>query len=136
MHAKKTTLATALVTAAGLLLTSPATAAEERGSWNYQGKDVFTKESRVFPSGGGDFKICLSSGSKYGSYRLMEYDPVGPDDIVSADGTGIDPYFPNDFDVNTNCLVYHDIGDEVDGAQAEFYLTKWSGGNSTVYAYD
>lgn len=66
----------------------------------------------------------------------MEYDPIGPDDLVSADGIGLDPYNPYDFTGPDNCVVYRNIGDHVDGAQAEFYLIKWSGGNSTVYAYD
>jgi hypothetical protein len=108
------------------------------GGWDYQGSDEFTKQSAIFKSGGGDFKICLSDDSKEGRYRLMEEDPFNPDDWVYAD-TNIeyigDPSFPEDFDEN-GCFVYKDIDEEVDGDQAEFYLIKWSGGNSTVTAWD
>lgn len=109
------------------------------GDWDYQGKDVFTKQSANFKSGGGDFKICLSENSKEGAYRLMEEDSFNPDDWVPADlyGGYSEPFFPENFD-SSGCLVYKDIGEYVDGNdnQAEFYLIKWTGGNSTVYTYD
>ncbi|RAS86424.1 hypothetical protein [Priestia endophytica] len=103
------------------------------GDWDYQGKDVFTKQSAIFKSGGGDFKICLSKNSKHGSYRLMEEDPYNPDDLVDLS----DPDFPYDFDAD-GCYVYEGVDRAIDGNdnQAEFYVIKWTGGNSTVYAYD
>ncbi|MFC7395401.1 hypothetical protein [Scopulibacillus cellulosilyticus] len=111
------------------------------GDWDYQGSDVFTHQSRNFKSGGGDFKVCLNKSSKEGNYRLMEEDPFNPDDWVVYDDnpynyTG-DVSFPEDFDSH-GCVIYRNIGKYVDGSdhQAEFYLKKWSGGNSTVRAYD
>jgi hypothetical protein len=109
------------------------------GSWDYLGNDVFTTQSKNFSSGGGSFKVCLSKNSKEGGYRLMEEDPANPDDWVPfEDGTGYEPNYPGiGFDLN-GCLTYHNINEYVDGTngQAELYLKKWSGGNSTVYAYD
>jgi hypothetical protein len=102
------------------------------GVWDYQGSDEFTNQSAIFKSGGGDFKICLNDDNTEGPYRLMEEDPFNPDDWVPAE-----VHFPQDFD-SWNCFDYKDIGEYVDGSdnQAEFYLEKYSGGNSTVHAYD
>ncbi|WP_079529532.1 hypothetical protein [Halobacillus hunanensis] len=111
--------------------------------WDYQGRDVFTEESKIFKSGGGSFKFCLSSNSKDGTYRLYEEDPYSTDDWVpnSALDSGYDPTFKDGtFGSGNNCIVYrtYDIDEEVDGAndQAEFYIKKWTGGNSTVTVYD
>jgi hypothetical protein len=41
----------------------------------------------------------------------------------------------NDFDSN-GCHVFKNISHYVDGDQAEFYLAKYSGGNSIVTAWD
>ncbi|MCQ6265134.1 hypothetical protein M1K46_05580 [Fictibacillus sp. WQ 8-8] len=109
--------------------------------WDYQGSDVFTKQSKNFKSGGGSFKFCLSKNSKEGNYRMMEEDPFNPDDWVSyeeKDPTGYEPSFPNIGFDSKGCVVYHNISKYVDGTdgQAELYIQKWSGGNSKVYAYD
>lgn len=125
------------VAAMTMLFAAPASAGA--GDWDYQGSDVFTTQSKNFSSGGGSFKVCLTPGSKYGSYRLMEEDPFGPDDIVTThDGIyGTDFGHPDDTDRN-RCFVYRDLNSYRDGSngQAEFYLKKWSGGNSKVHAYD
>ncbi|MFT9850089.1 hypothetical protein [Aneurinibacillus sp. REN35] len=107
------------------------------GSWDYVGSDVFTKESRVFKSGGGDFKICISKDSRPGTYWLNEDDPI-EDDWVLPPLQYYGGGFPNgDFD-SKGCYVYRDIGGFVDGRdnQAEFKLTKDTRGNSTVRAWD
>jgi hypothetical protein len=109
------------------------------GDWDNQGSDEFTNSSEIFLSSGGDFKICLSSDSQSGYYQLFEEDPYNPDDkVLSNDGT-IGLYFKtagsNDFDSN-GCHVFKNISGYVDGDQAEFYLEKYSGGNSFVTAWD
>ncbi|MDN4075516.1 hypothetical protein [Fictibacillus terranigra] len=108
------------------------------GGWDYQGSDVFTHQSKIFLSGGGDFKICLSSNSKSGYYELYDEDPFDRDDVVYSNGIrGL--YYKtagsHDFDSH-GCHVFRNIGKYVDGDQAEFYLAKYSGGNSKVYAWD
>ncbi|MBO0879252.1 MAG: hypothetical protein J2P17_02490 [Mycobacterium sp.] len=60
-------------------------------------------------------------------------------DIVPSNSY-VDPLdfrYPYDTDSH-GCYVYRGIGSFVDGSnhQAEFYLIKWTGGNSTVKAYD
>ncbi|MGG3574082.1 hypothetical protein ABES80_16625 [Bacillus gobiensis] len=106
------------------------------GEWDYLGSDVFTNQSKNFKSGGGDFAICLSADSKSSYYQLFEEDPFNPDDKV---GSGL--YFKtagsNDFDAE-GCHIFRDIGGFVDGTddQAEFYLAKYSSGNSSVRAWD
>lgn len=118
---------------------TPATSyASGTGDWDPQGSDEFTNQSEIFLSGGGDFKICLSSDSQPGFYQLYEEDPYNRDDAVYSNGTrGL--YYKtagsNDFDEN-GCHVFRNISGYVDGDQAEFYLKKYSGGNSIVYAYD
>ncbi|MGG3621963.1 hypothetical protein ABES25_00040 [Bacillus gobiensis] len=111
----------------------------DTGEWDYQGKDVFTDQSKNFKSGGGAFKICLSSDSKPGYYQLYEEDPYNPDDEVKNNDGTVGLYFKTagskDFD-SKNCHVWKDVNGYVDGDQAEFYLAKYSGGNSTVYAWD
>ncbi|NDU75810.1 hypothetical protein GWI34_24750 [Actinomadura sp. DSM 109109] len=109
------------------------------GEWDYQGVDVFTTQSKNFPSGGGNFKVCLSRDSKHGYYRMMEEDPWDEDEYVPSN-TGYDDlgfYYPGDTD-SQNCFVYRNLNRFRDGDnnQAEFYLRKWTGGNSTVKAYD
>ncbi|MBP1081874.1 MULTISPECIES: hypothetical protein [Bacillus] len=112
------------------------TATAAAGEWDLLGGDRFSDESDIWPSGGGDYKICLSSESKPGYYQLFEEDPYNPDDQVK---TGV--YFKtagsNDFDSN-GCHVYKDIGGFVDGTddQAEFYLKKYSSGESFAWFYD
>jgi len=110
------------------------------GDWDSLGSDEFTNQSKIFLSGGSDFKMCLSSDSQPGYYQLYEEDPYNPDDKVVSNGiTGT--YFKtagtdsNDFNSN-GCHVFENIGDYVDGDQAEFYLAKYSSGNSTVTAWD
>ncbi|WNB91163.1 hypothetical protein [Bacillus sp. NEB1478] len=111
-------------------LTTPAKAA----GWDFLGGDRFSDETDIWPSGGGDYKICLSSESQPGYYQLFEEDPYNPDDQVR---TGL--YFKtagsNDFD-SKGCHVYKNIGGFVDGDQAEFYLKKYSSGESFVWFYD
>jgi hypothetical protein len=111
------------------------------GSWDYVGYDVFTTQSDPpFKSGGGDFKVCLKNDSKVGTYTLWEEDDFDIDQKVSVKYT--DPYFPYDFIASGpsgyKCYIYRSIGEWVDGSnnQAEFYLKKSTGGNSTVRAYD
>jgi hypothetical protein len=110
------------------------------GDWDSLGSDEFTNQSKIFLSGGGDFKMCLSSNSQPGYYQLFEEDPYNPDDEVISNGVK-GTYFKtagtdsNDFDSN-GCHVFKNIGDYVDGDQAEFYLAKYSSGNSTVTAWD
>ncbi|RAS87133.1 hypothetical protein [Priestia endophytica] len=108
------------------------------GDWDSLGSDEFTNQSKIFLSGGGDFKICLSSNSQSGFYQLYEEDPYNRDDAVYSNGIrGL--YYKtagsNDFDSN-GCHVFKNISHYVDGDQAEFYLAKYSGGNSTVTAWD
>jgi hypothetical protein len=139
-------LGTVLLGAAFILsfpYSSLAAAEYGSGTWDYMGSDVFTSQSKNFPSGGGDFKICLSNDSKEGYYKLWEEDPYAVDKQVPDDYVdGYDPYFPYDFNDSGpsgyKCLIYHSIGGWVDGDnnQAEFYVTKSTGGNSTVRAYD
>jgi hypothetical protein len=52
------------------------------GDWDSLGSDEFTNQSKIFLSGGGDFKICLSSNSQSGFYQLYEEDPYNRDDAV------------------------------------------------------
>jgi hypothetical protein len=109
------------------------------GDWDDLGEDEFTDQSKNFLSGGGAFKICLSSDSQSGYYQLYEEDPFNPDDEVKNNDGTIGLYFKtagsNDFDEN-GCHIFNDVNGYVDGDQAEFYLAKYSGGNSTVHAYD
>ncbi|SDJ14751.1 hypothetical protein SAMN05216352_12624 [Alteribacillus bidgolensis] len=114
------------------------TASAGAGEWDLLGGDRFSDESDIWLSGGGAFKICLSSDSQPGYYRLYEEDPFNRDDVVYSNGVkGL--YFKtagsNDFDSN-GCHVFKDIGKYVDGDQAEFYLKKYSGGESFVWFYD
>ncbi|MDQ0862401.1 hypothetical protein [Bacillus sp. V2I10] len=111
------------------------------GGWDHQGSDEFTNSSEIFLSGGGDFKICLSSDSQSGHYQLFEEDPYNPDDeVYSNDGTlglTFNYTIPGDHDFDKNgCYVFKNISGYVDGDQAEFYLEKYSGGNSFVTAWD
>lgn len=110
------------------------------GEWDIIGSDEFTNQSEIFESGGGAFKICLSKKSKSGYYELYEEDPYNRDDVVYDNGVkGL--YYKTaqskDFD-SKGCHVFKNINKYVDGTnnQAEFYLRKYSGGNSTVIAYD
>ena len=116
------------------MLAGPANAVTPYGAgeWDWVGSDVFTTQSANFYSGGGDFMLCLSSDSKQGQYRLMEEDDFDHDEIVEMYF-----YFDTDFD-SAGCKVFHGINSFVDGdnGKAELYLVKWSGGNSTAYAYD
>jgi hypothetical protein len=124
-----------------LLVPSSTFASSGPGGWDYQGSDVFTDQSKNFKSGGGAFKICLSSNSKPGYYQLYEEDPFNPDDEVKNNDGTVGLYFKTaqskDFD-SKNCHVWKNVNGYVDGTngQAEFYLAKYSGGNSTVYAWD
>jgi hypothetical protein len=106
------------------------------GDWDYQGSDEFTDESEIFLSGGGDFKVCLSSDSQPGDYQLYEEDPYNPDDIVYTNDGTKSISIPSGNDFQFGCYVYKNISGYVDGDQAEFYLKKFSDGNSTVHAYD
>lgn len=108
------------------------------GGWDNQGSDEFTNQSEIFLSGGGDFKICLSSDSQPGDYQLFEEDPYNPDDeVYSNDGTlYLNFKTPGGNDFPNGCHVFKNISEYVDGDQAEFYLAKYSGGNSTVTAWD
>ena len=141
MNLPNIALGGALAAAIATLASGPASAAVDSDAtvtsgWDYQGSDVFTKQSKNFSSGGGNFRICLTSGSKTGFYRVMEEDPFDPDDYVSDDGK-LEVHFPGDF-TNGGCFTYHHLDRFRDGAnnQAEFYVVKWTGGNSTVKAYD
>lgn len=116
----------------------PVVSPDGAGTWDYLGSDQFTTQSRNFESGGGDFKICLSSNSPHGMYIMWEEDPLNPDDQVRTnDGllNGLD--FPRDFN-SSGCYAFRGISDYVDGAngKAEFYLAGYNGGVATVYAYD
>ncbi|MFC7395506.1 hypothetical protein [Scopulibacillus cellulosilyticus] len=106
------------------------------GKWDYKGKDVFTHQSKIFKSDGGTFKICLSKNSAQGEYRLYEKDPLYPD-LVPSGISGVGPYFPKEFDLN-GCYRFYGINNFIDGPnnQAELYIKKFTGGNSTVYAWD
>ncbi|GAA5000238.1 hypothetical protein GCM10023317_32030 [Actinopolymorpha pittospori] len=108
------------------------------GEWDYLGPDDFTKQSRTFQSGGGDFMICLDAHSQHGSYILWEEDPFNPDDQVRLnDGLLNLLDFPRDFD-SSGCYAFRGISNYVDGAndQAEFYVQNLGWGAATVYAYD
>jgi hypothetical protein len=111
---------------------------QDGGEWEYRGSDVFTEKSKIFHSGGGDLKVCLSEGSKHGRYQLKEQDTWGIDEIVfTRDGGDSYFWFPIT-GTRPECTVYTDLNkyrDEEDG-QAEFYMLKWTGGNSIVEVYD
>jgi len=136
---KKVTVLAGAVAAGMVTLLAAGPASAGSGEWDFVGVDEFTSQSADFSSGGGDFKVCLQPGSKEGDYRLMEDDPFNPDDLVPAPGTvaGLEFDYPYETD-SFGCFVYRDIGSYVDGTngKAEFYLIKWSGGNSTVEAWD
>lgn len=108
------------------------------GSWDYKGSDVFTKESRIFKSGGGSFKICISKNSPAGTYWLVEEDSFNPDDWVLPPLTYYGGGFPSGDFNKYGCYVYKNIGGFVDGRdnQAEFKVTKKTRGNATVRAWD
>jgi hypothetical protein len=89
-----------------------------RGTSN--GTDIYGTDS--VNSGGGDFKVCISSGSPSNYYTLVEYDPSNADDIVSAKWIS-----------SGGCAVWSSIGGYVDGDnnKAEFYVTA----SKAAYAY-
>jgi hypothetical protein len=118
------------------LLVPSFTFASGTGDWDDLGEHTFTDESKIFLSGGGDFKICLSSDSQLGDYQLYEEDPYNPDDIVYTNDGTKSISIPSGNDFQFGCYVYKNISGYVDGDQAEFYLKKFSDGNSTVHAYD
>jgi hypothetical protein len=111
---------------------------QEGGRWEYKGSDVFTEQSKVFYSGGGEFKVCLAEGSKHGQYRLKEQDDWDVDDNVRTYDHGDTVfYFPTTAE-RPECFTYRDLDGYRDGDDglAEFYLIKWTGGNSIVETYD
>ncbi|MFB5660952.1 hypothetical protein [Alteribacillus sp. HJP-4] len=107
----------------------------DAGEWDSLGGDRFSDETAIWPSGGGAFKICLSSDSQPGFYQLFEEDPYSFDDKVKYGGVYFKTAGSNDFDSN-GCHVFSDINDYVDDGQAEFYLKKYSSGESFVWFYD
>ncbi|MCM3347207.1 hypothetical protein [Cytobacillus kochii] len=90
------------------------------GEWDYLGSSTFKSKSAVFYSGGGNFRVWISQphagpGFKW-SYRLMEDDPVGDDQI-------------DRFDVPNSAGTYQyewNVRSFVDGdnKKAEIYLHK------------
>ncbi|RAS86423.1 hypothetical protein [Priestia endophytica] len=85
------------------------------GEWDYIDSDIFSHESKIFPSGGGDIKICLSSSPSEGYYYLYEEDSFASDDYIGK------VYLKDMFD----CKVFNVHG-YVDGNnnQAEIYVSK------------
>lgn len=109
------------------LMAMPLTAsAEEAGTWDYVGHSVFKSQSVVVYSNGGDFRACLAAGYNWSGYlTLWEYDAENADEKVS-----------NQYITPSSCAVWRGIGGFVDGAQAEFYVTKSDGATIDVKFYD
>lgn len=116
------------------LLVPSSTIAYGTGDWDDLGEHTFTDESKIFYSGGGDLKVCLSEDSQHGLYDLYEEDPFNPDDLVEKN-VGYYGLPSNGWDSN-GCHIFRDIGGFVDDGQAEFYLKIYDGGKATVHAWD
>ncbi|SDY05236.1 hypothetical protein [Thermoactinomyces sp. DSM 45892] len=107
-----------------VILTTPFTVLAGSGEWDYVGGDAFSYSSRVFYSGGGDFKFCLRTGSPTGRYVLFEDDAGGADDYVGEKTLKAG-----------ECAVFRNLNRFKDGDnhKAEFKViknintTKWAG---------
>jgi hypothetical protein len=124
-----------------------ASSMESFGEWDHQGSDFFTSESKIFLSGGGDFKICLEGHSPTGYYTLYEEDPWNPDDKVKSSVTfdgatsktdGFHYEYADIIEDNKfYCHIFSDVNGYVDGDQAEFYVKKNNSGDEAfVEAWD
>lgn len=99
------------------------------GEWDKLGTYTYLYSSKPVYSGGGDFKVCLSSNQSFSLTIHLYEDDAGdnPDEYVGAN------YFsPGE------CHVFSGISKYIDGDnnKAELYLYDYSGKNVTVTLYD
>lgn len=105
------------------LMTAPSADASDAGGgeWDYLGHFIFVPHSNglnvteIVESGGGNFKICPIVSESF-AFRLYEYDPDNPDDLVGTVNLG-----------NQQCHVF-DVSSYVDGTNghAELFLASSS----------
>jgi hypothetical protein len=111
--------------------TTPASASP---GWDFVGTSGFTYVgnqgawvSSPAPSKGGNFRICMVTGSTTKqSYHLHEEDPNGGDEVGAASRTG------------SGCIDWYNIGRYVDGSnqRAEFYVFTGDSKVQSVAYYD
>lgn len=99
------------------------------GEWDKLGTYTYIYSSNPVYSGGGDFRVCLSSKSNFSVTLHLYEDDAGDnqDDYVGAN------YFsPGE------CYNFNNIGKYVDGDnnKAEFFVFDYSGKYVTVTFYD
>jgi hypothetical protein len=100
------------------------------GDWDYLGSSTFASQSKVFYSGGGNFKVYIEQPYKgpgfQWHYKLVEDDPDFDDTVKSFELPNEYGYYQVDFSV----------GSFVDGdnAKAELYMQKLTNPTTSVYS--
>lgn len=110
-------------------LISPFSVFAGAGEWDYLGTQTYIYSSKPVYSGGGDFKVCLSSNMNISlSLHLYEDDA----------GDNPDEYVGSNYFSPGECHVFSNIGKYVDGDnnKAEFYVSDYTGKYITVTFYD
>lgn len=95
------------------------------GEWDNLGTYTYIYSSKPVHSGGGDFRVCLSSSVNFSTtLHLYEDDP----------GDNADEYVGANYFSPGECYTFSSIGKYVDGTnnKAEFYVFDYSGKYVTV----